>query len=151
MDTVIQWKAPTNISSWVQRAGRAARAPGRTGLAVMIVEKTSFEAEVSFTPPVDVGSGESARGPGNIGHRGRGVGRGRGHARGVKRGAGYGVARGAKRGSYSGLNDNVTRLDEPTHIAPDAPGEGLYSYIQTTVCRRKILTMVFGNEHSSQS
>jgi hypothetical protein len=36
----------------------------------------------------------------------------------------------------------------------DAPGEGLYSYIQTTICRRTILTRIFGNatpgKHSSK-
>ena len=41
---------PENLSSWVQRAGCAARGDGRQGLAVMIVEKSSFEI-VAFPQP----------------------------------------------------------------------------------------------------
>jgi superfamily II DNA/RNA helicase len=93
VDIVIQWKAPTNISSWVQRAGRAARAPGRQGLAVMIVEKSIFELNVNATeeaveaptPPM------RRRGQGQGRGRGRGQrGRGRG-VRGKRGGAGYAV------------------------------------------------------------
>jgi hypothetical protein len=42
---VVQWKLPSNLSSFVQRAGHAARARGRTGLAVLLVEPTAFSAK----------------------------------------------------------------------------------------------------------
>ncbi|KAF7373985.1 ATP-dependent DNA helicase Q-like 3 [Mycena sanguinolenta] len=38
VDLVVQWKAPANMSSWVQRAGRAGRGRGRKGLAVIAGE-----------------------------------------------------------------------------------------------------------------
>lgn len=34
------------MSSFVQRAGRAARGAGRSGLAVLLVEKTAYEADL---------------------------------------------------------------------------------------------------------
>ncbi|KAJ7082951.1 P-loop containing nucleoside triphosphate hydrolase protein, partial [Mycena belliarum] len=69
IELVVQWKAPANLSSWVQRAGRAARGPGTVGMAILLVEKSAFEvsplgAEVTESPA-----------PSN---RGRGRGRGRG-------------------------------------------------------------------------
>ncbi|KAG6864113.1 hypothetical protein C0991_012398, partial [Blastosporella zonata] len=46
INLVVQWKVPTNVSSWVQRAGQAARGPGRQGLAIMLVEKSAFEIDI---------------------------------------------------------------------------------------------------------
>ncbi|KAJ7237511.1 P-loop containing nucleoside triphosphate hydrolase protein [Mycena rebaudengoi] len=43
VELVVQWKTPKTLSSWIQRAGRAARKGGTEGLAVMIVEKSAFE------------------------------------------------------------------------------------------------------------
>lgn len=45
IDIVVQWKLTTTVSSFVQRAGRAARAAGRTGLAVLLVEKSVYDAD----------------------------------------------------------------------------------------------------------
>ncbi|KAJ2916958.1 hypothetical protein MD484_g3436, partial [Candolleomyces efflorescens] len=39
IDVVVQWKLPSSVSSWVQRAGRAARDPDRKGMAVLLVER----------------------------------------------------------------------------------------------------------------
>lgn len=137
----MQWKAPNNLSSWVQRAGRAARAPGRQGLAVMLVEKSAFEQGGSTSENGLPVAQSQATGRGGRG-RGRG---GRGGGRGKKMGAGYGVLHGQKRGTHSGTHDTIGRLDEPVIITSDSIGEGLYQYIQTTFCRRAILTTVFGN------
>ncbi|KAJ7248081.1 P-loop containing nucleoside triphosphate hydrolase protein [Mycena rebaudengoi] len=46
VELVVQWKAPKTLSSWIQRAGRAARKGGTEGLAVMIVEKSAFEVNL---------------------------------------------------------------------------------------------------------
>jgi hypothetical protein len=48
VDVVVQWKAPTSTSSWVQRA---AQAPGHYGLAVLLVEKPAFETNPTATVP----------------------------------------------------------------------------------------------------
>ncbi|KAJ7926662.1 P-loop containing nucleoside triphosphate hydrolase protein [Mycena leptocephala] len=87
IELVVQWKAPQNLSSWVQRAGRTARGPEATGMAVML-----------------------------------------------------------RRGWYKGINDSITALpDSDTDIPQDAPAEGLYALIQSTICRRIILSRVFKN------
>src|SRR5882762_3790332 len=89
IDFVVQWKAPASTSSWVQRAGRAARAPGREGLAVLLVEKTAFETNPAAmsekAAPTKANQSQVAQ---------RGRGRGRGGGRGGKRGASYAVLHG---------------------------------------------------------
>ncbi|KAF8952569.1 P-loop containing nucleoside triphosphate hydrolase protein [Flammula alnicola] len=148
IDIVVQWKVPKNISSWVQRAGRAARAPGRQGLAVMIVEKSAFEIAAIPQPLTD-----STRGVALSRVRGRGRGRGgvQGRAVPAKNGPRYAVAHGQRRGMFGGEHDEMTVLNE-THITlamlQDAAGEGIYFYIQTTNCRRSVLRMIFRNEPS---
>jgi superfamily II DNA helicase RecQ len=144
IDFVVQWKAPASTSSWVQRAGRAARAPGREGLAVLLVEKTAFETNPAAmsekAAPTKANRSQVAQ---------RGRGRGRGGGRGGKRGASYAVLHGQKRGTRSGINDAITVRDEPS-LSDDAPAEGLFVFIQTTICRRRVLEKVFANEPSSK-
>jgi len=43
----VQWKLPASVSTFVQRAGRAGRGPGCRGLAVLLVEKSTYEADLS--------------------------------------------------------------------------------------------------------
>ncbi|EDR00269.1 uncharacterized protein LACBIDRAFT_314468 [Laccaria bicolor S238N-H82] len=151
VDSIVQWKAPSNLSSWVQRVGQAAWAAGGEGLAVMIVEKSAFEISTTAalsgefgTNTASVSQRRNTRG----GHgRGR-SGRGRGQGRPAKNGPTYGVSHGAKCGQYSGAHDTMTRLEEHEKIPGDAVGEGLYWYIQTTVCHRLILTKIFRNKPS---
>lgn len=122
----MQWKAPEDLSAWVQRAGRAARAPGRKGLAVLLVERSAFA-------PQDPSS--KGKDPANPATK--------------KKAGQHAVAHGVKRGHYAARNDEITRLDEPDDIPKDAPKEGLFAYIQTMQCRRKVIARVFGNEPSS--
>ncbi|KAE9382775.1 P-loop containing nucleoside triphosphate hydrolase protein, partial [Gymnopus androsaceus JB14] len=42
VDIVVQWKLPGTLSMFIQRAGRAARAQNRKGLAVLLVEKSAY-------------------------------------------------------------------------------------------------------------
>jgi superfamily II DNA/RNA helicase len=55
---VVQWKLPSSVSSFVQRAGRAARGYGRTGLAVcvLLVEKSAYD--IDLTEPQDQKKGK---------------------------------------------------------------------------------------------
>ncbi|EDR04355.1 uncharacterized protein LACBIDRAFT_304539 [Laccaria bicolor S238N-H82] len=151
VDIVVQWKAPSNLSSWVQCAGRAAQAAGREGLAVMIVEKSAFEISTTAASSGEFGTNTASvsqrcntRGGHGRGHSGRG----RGQGRPAKNGPTYGVSHGAKHGQYSGAHDTMTRLEECEEIPGDVVGEGLYWYIQTTVCHRLILTKIFRNKPS---
>ena len=148
---------PENLSSWVQRAGRAARGDGRQGLAVMIVEKSAFEI-AAFPQPSAGHSTASTRGGGQGRARGRGrgsasLGRGQSRAAAVKHGLEYATAHGQKRGMFGGEHDTISKLDE-THITldmlRDAKGEAVYFYIQTTNCRRLVLRMVFQNAPSGK-
>ncbi|KAJ7797569.1 hypothetical protein B0H14DRAFT_3157424 [Mycena olivaceomarginata] len=70
VELVVQWKAPQNLSSWIQQAGRAARGPGTNGMAVMLVEKSAFKVSPFGSEAVDhsASTSESVRGRG----RGRG-------------------------------------------------------------------------------
>ncbi|KAJ6540929.1 P-loop containing nucleoside triphosphate hydrolase protein [Mycena vulgaris] len=152
IELVVQWKIPKNLSSWVQRAGRVARARGSTGMAVMLVEKSAFEVAASEFPTADAANGEGTaqgRGRGRGATRARGRGRGRGRGGGMaKRGKDYAVSHGQKRGSYRGLDDAKPRTsmsEETTDIPWDAPGEGLYAFIQATICRRLVLTNILKN------
>jgi hypothetical protein len=117
----------------------------------MIVEKSMFELDISSVEAVIETLSPSLPARGCVYGWGRGHGQ-RGCGRGVwgKRGAAaYGIQHGQKRGTHSGTHDIIAPIDEPTTI-DDAPGEGLYSYIQTTICRRAILTRIFHNTTPSK-
>ncbi|KAJ7084890.1 P-loop containing nucleoside triphosphate hydrolase protein [Mycena belliarum] len=149
IELVVQWKKPKNVSSWVQRAGRAARAHGSTGMAVMLVEKTAFE--VGAASVVEAAAGGPSRGGSRGGRggsnagRGRG-GRGRGAAAMAKRGKDYAISHGAKRGSYNGSDDAKpdSTPEDVADIPWDSPDEGLYALIQATICRRRVFRHIDG-------
>ncbi|KAJ7273824.1 P-loop containing nucleoside triphosphate hydrolase protein [Mycena rebaudengoi] len=116
VDIVVQWKAPANMSAWIQRAGRAARGRGREGLAVMLVEKTAFEKlEVAGWLAEDVRVVEV------VAEEGEGA------------------------GEQSILKITQCFMPEPL-IPEDAPGEALYIYIQATTCRRAVQATIFQNK-----
>jgi Helicase conserved C-terminal domain len=152
IEVVIQWKTPRDLSSWVQRAGRAARGPGRQGLAVMIVEKSAFEVVEEGLNSSDQQSSVVALGQGR-GGRGRGGFRGgRRRGGGLKGGVAYGVLHGSKRGQHGGAHDipspQEEKVPEPLGAVENAEKEGLYLYIQTSDCRRILLGKVFKNSRS---
>ena len=149
---------PENLSSWVQRAGRAARGKGRQGLAVMIVEKSAFEIAAFPQPSVSRSTTSTTQGvtQGRARGRGRGsasLGRGQARVAAEKHGLEYATAHGQKRGMSGGEHDMISKLDE-THITldmlRDAKGEGIYFYIQTTNCHQLVLCMVFQNAPSGR-
>ncbi|KAH9172320.1 P-loop containing nucleoside triphosphate hydrolase protein [Lactarius sanguifluus] len=45
IDIIVQWKLPEKLSSFVQRAGQAARGPNTVGLAVLLVEPTAYSIQ----------------------------------------------------------------------------------------------------------
>lgn len=101
----------------------------------MIVEKTAFETTgggIESTSTAQRGVRTNRRGVGE------------------KKGAEYAAAHGVKRGQHSGKFDTMTRLDEPSEIPRDAAKEGLHLYIQTTVCRRRLIANVFENSDPSE-
>ncbi|KAI0309710.1 P-loop containing nucleoside triphosphate hydrolase protein, partial [Amylostereum chailletii] len=151
VDIVIQWKMPPTLSAWVQRAGRAARSPLCQGLAIMLVEKNVFTVDPSAPDPTAVSSlncshGKATQGTRIVGRKPTPT-RSTGAAR-AKMPKGYAIQHGQHRRSSDGKHDEVEFTHEP-EVPPDAAKEGLYAYIQTTVCRRQLLSKIYGNERST--
>lgn len=132
----------------MQRAGRAARGKGRTGLAVLLVEKSAYEIDLNAIQGTSTQSQQQKAGPNVKQTKKRS--RGRAGAAKPKREKGTGgkmhcVAHGSKRGSRSGEHD-VVFVNEQPKIDNTALDEGLYVLVQTGVCRRKVLTEIYGNK-----
>ncbi|GLB44259.1 putative atp-dependent dna helicase [Lyophyllum shimeji] len=140
IDIVVQWKLPTNVSSFVQRAGRAARAAGRVGLAVLLVEKSAYEADLSRLETnlqKEAGKGKRKR------KKAAGVRQSEGYTKASKE---YAVLHGVNRGGHGGQDDNKELATDDVIINFDAADEGLHSLVQTVRCRRRVLTKIFGND-----
>lgn len=144
----MQWKIPSTLSAWVQRAGRAARDRKRTGLAVLLVEPSKYQVNPEMPTAGATGGGRGGRA------RGRGRGRGSGQRCSGRQGGTptgptplgkeYADAHGLRRGSADGKHDEACKGTEPK-LTEDSLAEGLYVFVQTTTCRRRVLTAVYGN------
>ena len=125
---------PASVSTFVQRAGRAARGPGRTGLAVLLVEKSIYEADLSRL--------ESAFEVGKKPKKNKGVRQSSTYPKATKQ---YAISHGLLRGAYGGGKcDEILKRDE-VMLDCESMDEGLYTLVQTGKCQRKVLTTVFGN------
>lgn len=124
---------------FVQRAGRAARAPGRTGLAVLLVEKSAYGKVVGVADPETE--------PNTKGHKRGSTKKAPVNAKGG--GKGYSVQHGVNRGAYGGAEDEVKLQEQPT-LDLEAEDEGMSVFVQTGTCRREVLREVFGNEKPSE-
>lgn len=132
MDIVVQWKLPASVSTFVQRAGRAGRGEGSSGLAVLLVEKSVYEADIS-----------QLESEGTKKKKKTGVRRSATYPKANKQ---YAIAHGLLRGAYGGgaCDDNILNVDvQLDHTSPD---EGLYTLVQTGGCRRQVLTAVYKNK-----
>ncbi|KAF4622101.1 hypothetical protein D9613_009530 [Agrocybe pediades] len=135
VDVVVQWKLPTSVSAFVQRAGRAARDPKREGLAVLLVEKSVFEADLSKVNDKD----------NSLATKQTGVRQSVTYPKAPK---GYAIRHGIQRGSHHGNSDKNLQVagEPPVPLDSESPDEGLYSLAQTGGCRREILTQIYGNK-----
>ncbi|KAH7918343.1 P-loop containing nucleoside triphosphate hydrolase protein, partial [Leucogyrophana mollusca] len=96
IDIVVQWKLPAKMSSFVQRAGRAARGPGRMGLAILLVEPTAYTVRLENEVNIELTKAAgSTRGKGKA-RQGAKKGRARGSRKEEKE---YATQRGRYRGS----------------------------------------------------
>ena len=135
VDVVVQWKLPASVSTFVQRAGRAGRDPKRTGLAVLLVEKSVYEANLTRLDEA------------SSGHKKKSVRQSSTYPKAPK---GYAIQHNVQRGSFGGLSDeNLWKEDVP--LDAKSLDEGLYSLAQTGSCRRKVLTGIYGNDTPHES
>lgn len=61
----------------------------------------------------------------------------------------YAIKRGVLRGAYGGLSDKVAAgVVVPVDVS--SIDEGAYGLVQSTTCRRAVLTDIYGNEKASK-
>lgn len=135
----MQWRLPASLSLFVQRAGHAARGPSRTGLAVLLVEKLVYSAdlEAALAAREPVSSKKKKK---------KTVRQSETYPKGKE---GYSQAHGVKRGALGGLADGVPALDVPIDF--NAVDKGLYSFVQTSKCRQSFLTKIYNNKPAGSS
>ena len=63
---------------------------------------------------------------------------------------GYAIRHGVLRGSFDGLSDENV-LEEHVPLDKKSLDEGLYTLVQTGLCRRKVLTLIYGNDMPRKS
>lgn len=113
----------------MQRAGRAGRDPKRTGLAVLLIEKSVYEADLTKLDEA------------LSGHKRKSVRQSSTYPKALK---GYMIRHNVQRGSFGGLSDENLSKDVP--LDTKSLDEGLYTLAQTGLCRRKVLTLIYGND-----
>ncbi|KAJ7211875.1 P-loop containing nucleoside triphosphate hydrolase protein [Mycena rebaudengoi] len=136
VDVVVQWKLPGSVSIFIQRAGRAARAYGRTGVAILLVEPSAYTIDLAkeAANPVPVAGVIKSRRL-----------RRRRKRRKAQERKTHAKSRGAKRGAAGGKHDAIFVHDTP-RLDPEAPNEGLYVLVQAGTCRRAVLTEIYENK-----
>jgi len=113
----------------MQRAGRAARGPGRTGLAVLLVENSVYEDLSRLEAAVSVsGKKKTVRQSSTY----------------PKASKQYAIDPSVLRKSSNGKSDN-TVLTADVPIDYNSVDEGLYTPAQTNNCRLKVLTAIYAN------
>ncbi|KAF6743050.1 P-loop containing nucleoside triphosphate hydrolase protein [Ephemerocybe angulata] len=128
VEVVVQWKLPDKLSTFIQRAGRAARAEGTKGLAVLLVERSAYGIDIN-----------------NVGIKGA-------KALTKKEKKVYAARCGVERGAYGGKSDAISPEDQTEpRINTDADDEGLLAFVQTQKCRRRVVTAVFANTITEQA
>ncbi|OJT09235.1 hypothetical protein TRAPUB_14310 [Trametes pubescens] len=167
VDLVVQWKLPATLSHFIQRAGRAARTQSRSGLAVLLVERSAFSppdpsstrprfnlrktavppaTNLPSAPPIPDFATTATIEP-STPERLK-------HAAVAKQAAKvtkktkkeYAEAHGLLRGTSSALKDTVPSGAQPA-LSLDAPDEGLSVFVQSVECRRKVWARVYESEH----
>ncbi|KZP08016.1 P-loop containing nucleoside triphosphate hydrolase protein [Athelia psychrophila] len=145
IDFVVQWKLPASTSTFVQRAGRAARGRDRTGWAVLLVEPSAYKIDPNAEDDDDDEGVPTAK----TKSKGKGKPRRSGRTRKLRKqkgkgGKAYANACGIRRGARGGMHDAIFVREQPL-IDPEGLDEGLYVLAQTGKCRRAVLTEIYKN------
>lgn len=132
------------MSNFIQRAGRAARGRDRTGLAVLLVEKSAYNVDLVSEPAPVVPEttkatrGKSAKAPSRAKTK-----------RDLQDVREYAQAHGASRGG-SDKDDTAPSGCQP-RLDPDSADEGLLAFVQSVQCRRKVWAKAFESSLAGQS
>ncbi|PIL35865.1 hypothetical protein GSI_01525 [Ganoderma sinense ZZ0214-1] len=128
------------------RAGRAARARDRQGLAVLIAERSAYS--VDLRPPAANGT----QNPSTLPNPGKSKGK-KAAAKGAtaksKLPKDYAAQHGLLRGASNKLDDFSVDGENPLHN-PDADDEGLMAFVQARTCRRAIWADTFRSTLASR-
>ncbi|PPQ76930.1 hypothetical protein CVT24_009052 [Panaeolus cyanescens] len=155
-DAAGMWKLPQTLSSFVQRAGRAARNSKMNGLAVLLAERTIYG--VDKDTPIDgltsVKKANAGRKKGTYGH-GKSISPTDSSTKNTNKDprtkkeiSEFAIANGVLRGYYGGKWKKRTRLSEVEgrwSLIQVQAEEGLRSLVQTTKCRRLVTTKAYRN------
>ncbi|KEP47851.1 putative P-loop nucleoside triphosphate hydrolase, partial [Rhizoctonia solani 123E] len=131
---VVQWKLTDTFSAFIQRAGRAVRNPDLKGVAILIAEPGAYRIDPTFPADTPTETEKAPRAPRRQGARNK--------PGAVVTGSQAGPIPTAKRIENKGFKSNTPAAPE---LREDSPGEGIYAFVQTTLCRRKIWDDVYGN------
>ncbi|KAJ2990544.1 hypothetical protein NUW54_g8438 [Trametes sanguinea] len=142
VDLVVQWKLPSTLSSFIQRAGRAARAPSRHGMAVLLVERSAF------SPPQRSKPACRRQDPGSVEQSARSSSLGALASRQSSRE--YANAHGLRRGTHAGSHDTPPSGDQPS-LDPDSPDEGILAFVQSVRCRRDLWLAAYDSPRRESS
>ncbi|KAK0437644.1 P-loop containing nucleoside triphosphate hydrolase protein [Armillaria borealis] len=140
IDVVVQWKLPDSMSAFVQRVGRAARAAGHTGMAVLLVQPSAYTVDLVEEVMTTLKK-KSARDPRT--ERPPSVSEAETKRRAQRRKA-YAIAHGVYRGQAGGALDAIREKSCPP-LNPLAVDEGLLVFVQTGTCRRRVLMEIYKN------
>ena len=120
----------------IQRAGRAPRAAGRTGVLFLLVEKSNYDADLDKVCENDRKS--QAKKPYDN-HR----------IIPKRKTKDYAVKGGILRGGCGGLTHGVADgIDVPVDVSSN--DKGVYDLVQSTTCRCGVLTKIYRNEKASK-
>ncbi|VDB97814.1 unnamed protein product, partial [Peniophora sp. CBMAI 1063] len=149
IDLVVQWKLPKKLSSFVQRAGRAARGAGRTGLGVLLVEPSAYSRNILQEA---IAAAKKAKGRKRKKKGGAG-GEGGGEKKKAKKKQQdtWPADHGRFRGGRGGKDDFPSSEEAFPPMNHSHESEGMYHFVQTRQCRRVVLADVFNNPPPSMS
>lgn len=145
----MQWKVTGSISSFVQRAGRAARGRDRDGLVVLLAEQSVYSTilDEHGRRPAKFKFQKGKKSPKN---KPTAPNRQQSATEATKARKVYSILRGSQRGSTDKTKDVIHSPDRAA-LNKEAEDEGLYTLVQAGSCRRQILTEVYKNKSSCES
>lgn len=111
-----------------------ARGYGRSGLAVLLVEKSAYDVDI--TAVVNQAKKSTTKKKGNVREATEYP---------KSKDKAYAIKHGVLCGAFGGASDAVpAQIEVPLDLL--CIDEGLYTLVQTTECRRKVLALIYKNE-----